>query len=315
MCQTRFTENDVSVQVTQNIRYDYRDDARIVVLEGYCNNCNLGYPLAAPLIEYIQRTNLRQNDPIANECPQMIKCNIRNEYKITSPSKITVVKNVINHDRGTKKPSDFTIFITGNSPSPNNFHGSTSGTSISIQPGTYKVIEDAISGYATTYSSDCSGSITTGKTVNCVVTNDDIPPPPFVNTQNVKLGGSTFLQSALIPLADVGPSSNIIGGHVSISSPTGSSSDHLKLVAAEIADAGVQHAVTVNFTKTLDITTTGQSLYHVDMRTSLAGINPFTGAADRVTHFTALLLWNNGTSNIVFNGDDYVTIAIIYAGR
>ena len=303
------------MQVTQNIRYDYRDDARIVVLEGYCNNCNLGYPLAAPLIEYIQRTNLRQNDPIANECPQMIKCNIRNEYKITSPSKITVVKNVINHDRGTKKPSDFTIFITGNSPSPNNFHGSTSGTSISIQPGTYKVIEDAISGYATTYSSDCSGSITTGKTVNCVVTNDDIPPPPFVNTQNVKLGGSTFLQSALIPLADVGPSSNIIGGHVSISSPTGSSSDHLKLVAAEITDAGVQHAVTVNFTKTLDITTTGQSLYHVDMRTSLAGINPFTGAADRVTHFTALLLWNNGTSNIVFNGDDYVTIAIIYAGR
>ncbi|MDQ6668403.1 MAG: hypothetical protein M3Y53_09285 [Thermoproteota archaeon] len=56
----------------------------------------------------------------------------------------------------------------------------------------------------------------------------------------------------MIPLADVGPSSNIIGGHVSTSSPTGSSSDHLKLVAAEITDAGVQHAVTVNFTKTLD---------------------------------------------------------------
>ncbi|MGB7956060.1 MAG: hypothetical protein WCF23_18970 [Candidatus Nitrosopolaris sp.] len=47
------------------------------------------------------------------------------------------------------------------------------------------------------------------------------------------------------------------------------------------------------------------------MRTSLAGINPFTEAADRVTHFIDLLLWNNGTSSIVFNGDDYVTIAII----
>ncbi len=69
---------------------------------------------------------------------------------------------------------------------------------------------------------------------------------------------------------------------MSTSSPTGSSSDHLKLVAAEITDAGVQHAVTVNFTKTLDITTTGQSLYHADTRTALAGISPFTGAADRV---------------------------------
>gem|GEM_PF-3197530 len=117
----------------------------------------------------------------------------------------------------------------------------------------------------------------------------------------------------MIPLADVAPSSNIIGRHVSISSPTGS--DHLKLIAAEITDAGVQHAVAVNLTKTLDITATGQSLYHADMRAALAGINPFTGAGDRVTHFTDLLLWNNGTSSIVFNGDDYVTIAIIYAGR
>jgi hypothetical protein len=57
-------------------------------------------------------------------------------------------------------------------------------------PGTYKVIEAAVSGYATTYSSGCSGSITTGETVNCVVTNDDIPPPPFVNTQTVKLGST-----------------------------------------------------------------------------------------------------------------------------
>jgi hypothetical protein len=87
------------------------------------------------------------------------------------------------------------------------------------------------------------------------------------------------------------------------------------LVAAEITDVGVQNAVVVNFTKTWDITTTGQSLHHVDMRAALAGINPFTGAEDRVTHFTDLLLWNNGTSSVVFNGDDYVTIALIYAGR
>jgi hypothetical protein len=59
------------------------------------------------------------------------------------PGKITVVKNVINDDRGTKMPSDFT--------SPNNFHGSTTCTSISIHPCNYKVIEAAISGYATLF--------------------------------------------------------------------------------------------------------------------------------------------------------------------
>jgi hypothetical protein len=50
-------------------RYDYRDSPKIVVLEAYCRNCNLGYPGALPLIEYIERTNLRPNDPIVNECP------------------------------------------------------------------------------------------------------------------------------------------------------------------------------------------------------------------------------------------------------
>jgi hypothetical protein len=114
---------------------------------------------------------------------------------------------------------------------------------------------------------------------------------------------------------DVGPSSNIIGGHVSLSSPAGSSSNHLKLIAAEITNAGVQHAVTVNLTKTLDVTTTGQSLYHADLRSPFSGINPFTGAQDRVTHFTDLLLWNSGTSSVVFSGDDYLTTSIIYFAR
>ena len=118
----------------------------------------------------------------------------------------------------------------------------------------------------------------------------------------------------MIPLIDVGPSSSIIGGHVSLSSPTGSS-DHLKLIAAEITDAGVQHAVAVNLTKTLDITPTVQSLYHTDLRSTFAGINPFTGAQDRVTHFTDLLLWNNGTSSIVFGGGDYLTTEVIYFAR
>jgi len=245
---------------------------------------------------------------------QTLSCTVANEYQISPLGKITVVKNVINNDRGTKKPSDFMIFVTGNSPSPNNFPGSASGTSVSIKAGNYEVVEASVSGYTTTYSSGCSGSITGGETIKCVVSNDDIPPIPFIDTEAVKLGKSTFLSDALRPLIDVGPSSSIIGGHVSLSSPTGSS-DHLKLIAAEITDVGVQHAVAVNLTKTLDITPTVQSLYHTDLRSTFAGINPFTGAQDRVTHFTDLLLWNNGTSSIVFGGDDYLTTEVIYFAR
>src|SRR6266487_4701359 len=242
---------------------------------------------------------------------QTVSCTVANEYQISPLGRITVVKNVINNDRGTNRPSDFMIFVTGNSPSPNNFPGSASGTSVSIQAGNYEVVEASVSGYTTTYSSSCSGSITGGETIKCVVTNDDIPPAPFADTETVKLGKSTFLSDALRPLIDVGPSSNIIGGHVSLSSPTGSS-DHLKLIAAEITDGGVQHAVAVNLTKTADITSTGQSLYHSDLRSPFSGINPFTGAQDRVTHFTDLLLWNNGTSAIQFAANDTITMKAIF---
>ena len=169
-----------------------------------------------------------------------------------------------------------------------------------------------MSGYTTTYSSGCSGSITGGEAIKCVISNDDIPPIPYIDTDTAKLGKSTFLSDALRPLIDVGPSSNIIGGHVSLSSPTGSSSDNLKLIAAEITDAGVQHAVAVNLTKTLDITPTAQSLYHTDLRSTFAGINPFTGAQDKVTHFTDLLLWNNGTSAIQFAENNTITMKVIF---
>jgi len=246
---------------------------------------------------------------------QTLSCTVTNKYQTSPIGQITVVKNVINDDRGTKKPSDFMIFVTGSNPSPNNFPGSALGTSVSIQPGNYEIVEASMSGYTTTYSSGCSGRITGGERIKCVVINDDIPPTPFVHTETVKLGKSTFVSNALRPLVDVGPSSNIIGGHVSLSSPTGSSSDHLKLIAAEITDAGLQHAVAINLTKILDITPIVQSLYHTDLRSIIAGVNPFTGAPDRVTHFTDLLLWNNGATSIVFSADDYLTTEVSYFAR
>jgi hypothetical protein len=56
-------------------------------------------------------------------------------------------------------------------------------------------------------------------------------------------------------------------------------------------------------------------LFHTDLRSPISGINPFTGAQDKVSHFTDLLLWNNGTSSIIFNSDDYLTTEIIYVAK
>ena len=59
---------------------------------------------------------------------------------------------------GTKKPSDFTITVSGNSPSPKSFSGSSSGTSVTLNAGKYKVTGSGPSGYNIAYSSGCSGT-------------------------------------------------------------------------------------------------------------------------------------------------------------
>jgi YVTN family beta-propeller protein len=108
------------------------------------------------------------SSPVNDECP-----------KPTPPpgslTFLSVVKKVINSKGGsdTKKPSDFTITVTGNNPSPSTFSGSSSGTSVTLKSGSYKVTEtQGPSGYTASYSSDCSGSIDAGQNKQCTITNE-----------------------------------------------------------------------------------------------------------------------------------------------
>ena len=71
---------------------------------------------------------------------------------------------------GTKKPSDFTVTVSGNSPSPKSFSGSSSGTSVTLFGGSYKVTESGTSGYSPSFSSGCSGTATGGR-ILCTITN------------------------------------------------------------------------------------------------------------------------------------------------
>jgi uncharacterized repeat protein (TIGR01451 family) len=107
------------------------------------------------------------------------ECTITNTLK--AAPKLTVIKHVVNDNGGTKHAADFTLTVSGTDPSPGSFPGSEAGTVVTLKPGPYAVNEATVSGYATTKSASCSGSlIHYGDTATCTVTNNDIaaPPPP-----------------------------------------------------------------------------------------------------------------------------------------
>ena len=96
----------------------------------------------------------------------------------TTTAALTVTKHVVNDGGGTATASDFTIHVTGTSPSLSSFPGSETGTIISLEAGSFSVTEDASSTYAMTLSGDCSGSVAAGDAKTCTITNTFNPPPP-----------------------------------------------------------------------------------------------------------------------------------------
>lgn len=99
------------------------------------------------------------------------------------PGFVNVIKQVINNNSGTKQPSDFRIQATGNHPMPSSFNGSSSGTAVQLNVGSYSITEMADPGYKkVTYSDGCSGAISLGENRTCVITNDDNEPATATTT-------------------------------------------------------------------------------------------------------------------------------------
>jgi uncharacterized repeat protein (TIGR01451 family) len=117
-------------------------------------------------------------------------CTITNTLK--AAPKLTVIKHVVNDNGGTKNAGNFTLTVSGTSPSPASFPGSEAGTVVTLQPGPYAVNETAVSGYSTSKSATCAGSLAHfGDTATCTVTNDDVaappPPPPPLRAPEIDL--------------------------------------------------------------------------------------------------------------------------------
>ena len=82
---------------------------------------------------------------------------------------MNVINEVDNANGGTKKPSDFTITVSGNNPSIMVISRSSSGNSVTLRSGSYKVTEDnSITSYSTSYS---SGTASGWVPVKCTISN------------------------------------------------------------------------------------------------------------------------------------------------
>ena len=106
--------------------------------------------------------------------------------------KLIVIKHVVNDNGGTATAANFTIGVTGSSPSPASFSGAeTPGTQVAINAGSYNVAEGGPIGYAASFSANCTGSIAIGETKTCTITNDDIQPKLIVIKHVVNDNGGT----------------------------------------------------------------------------------------------------------------------------
>jgi Prealbumin-like fold domain len=105
-----------------------------------------------------------------------IRCTISASYV---PPKLSVIMNVDNTKGGHKTPSDFHIYVVGNSPSPARFVGSSSGTSVTLNTGNYRVDLPSIPfNYSLSVSPECSGTASEGATFKCTISASYSPPPP-----------------------------------------------------------------------------------------------------------------------------------------
>src|SRR3989344_2596241 len=141
----------------------------------------------------------------------------------SSSATLTVIKQVMNNNGGTKVASDFTIAVSGTNVSPATFGGSESGTVVSMAQGTYSVSETLVAGYTGSFGVDCSGTIASGEAKTCVITNTHISSGNHAPTLSTLLqwDGSTSLSEGWIL-----PSPRAISFSANVSDPDG---DQVKL--------------------------------------------------------------------------------------
>jgi hypothetical protein len=126
---------------------------------------------------------------------------------IVQPRTITVIKNVINDNGGTRTISDFALFVNNTQV--------ISGISNTFAAGAYTVAEVGDPNYIRTFSGDCDAAsqfnLAAGDTLTCFITNNDIAAAAVAPTVVAAPGlpntgtppGKTLPWNTLIMLASV----------------------------------------------------------------------------------------------------------------
>ena len=134
---------------------------------------------------------------------------------------LIVIKHVVNNNGGTSVASNFTMTINGvTADGGNSFPGAESpGTDKTLSTvGSYSVTESGPSGYADTYSADCTGTIAFGQTKTCTITNDDLAAHlKLVKTVTNDNGGTAVKTDFVLSAAGPTPVSGAGGADSDVS--------------------------------------------------------------------------------------------------
>lgn len=100
-------------------------------------------------------------------------CTVTNDDQA---ARLIVIKHVVNDNGGTLNAGNFTMHISGTAGSATFAGVEDPGVNTQVNAGTFNVTEDAVTGYTSSTSGDCSGTIGNGETKTCTITNDDVAP-------------------------------------------------------------------------------------------------------------------------------------------
>lgn len=101
---------------------------------------------------------------------QTATCTITASQYGAGQATLMVYTNINNSYGSYYSPGNFTISVSGNSPSPATFQGTPSGTTVTLGSGPYSVSGSSLIGWTVTKSAGCSGTINAGESRSCTVT-------------------------------------------------------------------------------------------------------------------------------------------------
>jgi hypothetical protein len=91
----------------------------------------------------------------------------------TGTATIIIQTVVINNNGGWRTAADFQQSISASNASVSSFSGDTTGITITVDPGAYSIDEVDPALYTKSLAANCTGTISAGQTITCVITNDD----------------------------------------------------------------------------------------------------------------------------------------------